>query len=157
MQAIQKWSLPTNMTEVCSFNGLARCYRKFVEKFSSIAVVLTHLTQRGTKFEWTEDSKQSFQEMKKHLVTAPSHTLPSRNGGFTIYSDASKMSLGCVLMQNGKVMAYASWQLKAYEQNCLTHNMEQAAVVTLKLWRHYLYKKPFKIFMNHKSLKYFFT
>ena len=75
-----------------------------------------------------------------------------------IYSDASKKALGCVLMQNGKVIGYASRQLKDYELNYPTHDLELAAVVfSLKIWRHYLYGVHYKIFTDHKSLKYLFT
>ena len=59
---------------------------------------------------------------------------------FTVYCDASRMGLGCVLMQNGRVLAYASRQLKKHEQNYPTHDLEMAAVIfALKIWRHYLY------------------
>ncbi|KAL4034988.1 hypothetical protein IC575_003662 [Cucumis melo] len=72
--------------------------------------------------------------------------------------DASKKGLGCVLMQQGKVVAYASRQLKSHEQNYPTHDLELAAVVfALKIWRHYLYGEKIQIFTDHKSLKYFFT
>ena len=75
-----------------------------------------------------------------------------------IYSDASKKGLGCVLMQQGKVIAYASRQLKSYEQNYPTHDLELAAVVfTLKIWRHHLYGEPCMIYTDHKSFKYLFT
>nr|GEZ32163.1 retrotransposon protein, putative, Ty3-gypsy subclass [Tanacetum cinerariifolium] len=75
-----------------------------------------------------------------------------------IYSDASKKGLGCVLMQHGKVIAYASRQLKPYEANYPTHDLELAVVVfALKIWRHYLYKETCNIFTDHKSLKYIFT
>ena len=75
-----------------------------------------------------------------------------------MYSDDSKKGLGCVLMQNGNVIAYASHQLKSYKQNYLTHDLELAAVVfARKIWRHYLYGKRCKIYTDHKSLKYFFT
>ncbi|GKA25886.1 putative nucleotidyltransferase, ribonuclease H, partial [Tanacetum coccineum] len=92
------------------------------------------------------------------LVSAPILTLPSGSGGFQIYSDASKKGLGCVLMQHGKVIAYASRQLKPYEVNYPTHDLELAAVVfALKIWRHYLYGEACDIFTDHKSLKYIFT
>ena len=90
-------------------------------------------------------------------------TIFSSKGSFAIYSDASQKGLGCVLMQNGKVVAYASPQLKInknknYEKNYPTHDLELAAVVfTLKIWRHYLYGERCEIFTGHKSLKYFFT
>ena len=91
-------------------------------------------------------------------MSAPVLIVPSGDEGFTIYSDASKMGLGCVLMQNNKVVAYASRQLKPYEQNYPTHDLELAAVVfALKIWRHYLYGVKCEIFTDHKSLKYIFT
>ena len=75
-----------------------------------------------------------------------------------VYSDASGKGLGCVLMQNGKVIAYASRQLKDYERNYSMHDLELAAIVfALKIWRHYLYGERIKIFTDHKSLKYLFT
>ena len=75
-----------------------------------------------------------------------------------IYSDASRKGLGCVLMQHGKVVAYASRQLKNYEQNYPTHDLELAAVVfALKIWRHYLYGERCEIYTDHKSLKYIYT
>nr|CAD1821754.1 unnamed protein product [Ananas comosus var. bracteatus] len=73
-------------------------------------------------------------------------------------SDASFNGLGCVLMQDGKVIAYASHQLKDYERNYPTHDLELAAVVfALKLWRHYLYGERCEVYTDHKSLKYLFT
>ncbi|KAL4033202.1 hypothetical protein IC575_006288 [Cucumis melo] len=97
-------------------------------------------------------------ELKQKLVTAPVLTVPDGSGSFVIYSDASKKGLGCVLMQQGKVVTYASSQLKSHEQNYPTHDLELAAAVfALKIWRHYLYGEKIQIFTDHKSLKYFFT
>ena len=138
--------------------GLAGYYRRFVEDFSKIAAPLTNLTRKGRKYEWTDACEKSFQELKKRLTTAPVLAIPEGNDGFVIYSDASKMGLGAVLMQNEKVIAYASRQLKDYEKNYPTHDLELAAVVfALKIWRHYLYGVQCKIFTDHQSLKYFFT
>jgi len=95
---------------------------------------------------------------KHRLVTAPVLTVPQGNEGFVVYSDASRQGLGCVLMQNGKVVAYASRQLKPHELNYPTHDLELAAVIfALKIWRHYLYGVRCEIYTNHKSLKYIFT
>ncbi|MGI4673420.1 Ty3/Gypsy family RNase HI domain-containing protein [Klebsiella pneumoniae] len=75
-----------------------------------------------------------------------------------MYSDASHKGLGCVLMQHGKVIAYASRQLKEYEIRYPTHDLELAAIVfALKIWRHYLYGEKCEIYSDHKSLKYIFT
>ena len=84
---------------------------------------------------WTEECEKSFQELKQRLVTTPILTIPSNLGGFVIYSGASRKGLGCALMQHGKVIAYASHQLKSYEQNYPTHDLELAAMVfALKIW-----------------------
>uniref|UniRef100_A0A2N9HRA9 RNA-directed DNA polymerase n=1 Tax=Fagus sylvatica TaxID=28930 RepID=A0A2N9HRA9_FAGSY len=158
IEAVVSWDRPTNVSEVRSFLGLAGYYRRFVEGFSRIAAPLTHLTRKNAKFEWKEECEKSFQELKQRLVTAPVLTIPSSSGGFVIYSDASRKGLGCVLMQHGRVVAYASRQLKNYEQNYPTHDLELAAVVfALKIWRHYLYGEKCEIYTDHKSLKYFFT
>ncbi|GJW51997.1 putative nucleotidyltransferase, ribonuclease H [Tanacetum coccineum] len=158
VEAITKWPRPTSVTEVRSFLGLAGYYRRFVEGFSRLALPLTKLMRKGEKFVWNEEREKSFEELKQRLVSAPILTLPSGSGGFQIYSDASKKGLGCVLMQHGKVIAYASRQLKPYEVNYPTHDLELAAVVfALKIWRHYLYGESCDIFTDHKSLKYIFT
>ncbi|KAA0056808.1 ty3-gypsy retrotransposon protein [Cucumis melo var. makuwa] len=102
--------------------------------------------------------ESSFQELKQKLVSAPVVLVPDGSGSFVIYSDALKKRLGCVLMQQSKVVAYASRQLKSHEQNYPTHDLELAAVVfALKIWRHYLYGEKIQVFTDHKSLKYFFT
>ena len=72
-----------------------------------------------------------------------------------MYCDASRVGLGCVLMQNGKVIAYASRQLRRHELNYPTHDLEMAAVIfALKIWRHYLYDEKCEIYTDHKSLQY---
>nr|GFB08167.1 putative reverse transcriptase domain-containing protein [Tanacetum cinerariifolium] len=130
VEAITKWPRPTSVTEVRSFLGLAGYYRRFVEGFSRLALPLTKLMRKGEEFIWNEEREKSFEELKQHLVSAPVLTLSSGSGGFQIYSDASKKGLGCVLMQNGKVIAYASRQLKPYEVNYPTYDLELAAVVS---------------------------
>ena len=75
-----------------------------------------------------------------------------------MYCDASKDGLSCVLMQEGRVIAYASRQLRRHELNYSTHDLELAVVVhALKIWRHYLYEQQCDIYTDHKSLKYIFT
>ncbi|KAA0056044.1 ty3-gypsy retrotransposon protein [Cucumis melo var. makuwa] len=119
---------------------------------------VSELTRKRAPFVWSKACEDSFQNLKQKLVTAPVLTVPDGSGSFVIYSDASKKGLGCVLMQQGKVVAYASRQLKSHEQNYPTHDLELAAVVfALKIWRHYLYGEKIQIFTDHKSLKYLFT
>ena len=158
IDAIVNWKLPTNVTEIRSFLGLAGYYRKFVEGFSKIAAPLTKLTRKEEKFVWSEACQQSFDELKRKLTSAPVQPLPSGQDGYTVYCDASRQGLGCVLMQHENVIAYASRQLKKHDQNYPTHDLELAAVVfALRIWRHYLYGVPCRIFTDHKSLKFLFT
>ena len=105
-----------------------------------------------------QSAKKVFKNLKKGLPTAPILTLPDDSGSFVIYSDASHKGLGCILMQHGKVIAYASRQLKDYELRYPTHGLELAAIVfALKIWRHYQYGEKCEIYIDHKSLKYLFT
>ena len=119
---------------------------------------MTELTKKDKKFVWTEACEKSFQELKKRLTTAPVLTLPDIHKDFVVFCDASQQGLGCVLMQDGRVVAYASRQLKVHEKNYPTHDLELAVVVhTLKIWRHYLIGNKCEIYTDHKSLKYIFT
>ncbi|KAA0052401.1 pol protein [Cucumis melo var. makuwa] len=158
IETVTNWPRPSTVSEIRSFLGLVDYYRRFVEDFSRIASPMTQLTRKGTPFVWSPACDSSFQELKQKLVTAPVLTVPDGSRSFVIYSDASKKGLDCVLMQQGKVVAYASRQLKSHEQNYPTHDLELAAVVfALKIWRHYLYGEKIQIYTDHKSLKYFFT
>ncbi|KAD6455060.1 hypothetical protein E3N88_09766 [Mikania micrantha] len=95
--------------------------------------------------------------LKEKLTQAPILALPDGNDDFVVYADASRQGLGCVLMQRGRVIVYASRQLKIHEANYPTHDLELAAVVfALRIWRHYLYGVKSTIYTDHKSLKYFF-
>jgi hypothetical protein len=70
---------------------------------------MIELLRKDKKFTWTESCEKSFQELKKRLTTAPVLTLLDFHQDFIIYCDTSRQDLGCVLMQGGKVVAYASW------------------------------------------------
>ncbi|CAL1405927.1 unnamed protein product [Linum trigynum] len=155
VEAVVSWAPPKDLYELRSFLGMAGYYRRFVEGFSKIAAPLTKLLRKNTKYVWDESCQKSFDELKKKLTTAPVLALPSNHGEFVVYSDASYQGLDCVLMQDGRVIAYASRQLCPHEVNYPTHDLELAAVVfALKIWRHYLYGETFKILTDHKSLKY---
>ncbi|WVZ52813.1 hypothetical protein U9M48_003835 [Paspalum notatum var. saurae] len=140
--------------EVRGFLGLAGYY----EGSLRIAKPMTSLLEKGVPFIWTKERQAAFDELKKRLTTAPVLTLLDLTKSFTVYCDASKEGLGCVLMQEGKVIAYASRQLRKHEVNYPTHDLELAAVVhALKIWRHYLFGNRCEIYTDHKSLKYIFT
>jgi transposase InsO family protein len=158
IEAVKEWPVPKNVKEIKSFLGLAGYYRKFVQDFSRIAAPLTKLTRMGVKYKWSEECMAAFEELKNRLTTAPILKMPTGTGDMVIYSDASGSGLGCVLMQYGHVIAYASRQLKTHERNYPTHDLELAAVIfALKIWRHYLLGDRVLIYTDHKSLKYIFT
>ena len=108
VEAVMNWKQPKSVFEVRSFLGLAGYYRRFIQDFSKLVKPMTHLTQKGVRFEWNENCERSFQELKKRLTSAPVLIIPERDHGYTVYCDASREGLGCVLMQDGKVVAYGS-------------------------------------------------
>ena len=98
--------------------------------------------RKGLPFVWTDKQQESFGKLKEILTVAPVLIQPEPGKEFTVYSDASHVGLGCVLMQKGKVVAYASRQLKTHEVNYPTHDLELAAVVfALKIWSHIYTKR----------------
>ena len=90
---------------------------------------MTKLLQKDVKFVWSPACEEAFQALKKFLTSAPVLAQPDINRPFDVYCDASRTRLGCVLMQDGHVIAYASHQLKKHELNYPTHDLELATVV----------------------------
>ncbi|GJR34561.1 putative reverse transcriptase domain-containing protein [Tanacetum coccineum] len=129
IEAVKNWKGPTTPSEIRSFLGLAGM-----------------------------EQEEAFQTLKDNLCNALILSLPDGVEDFVVYYDASNQGLGCVLMQRGKVIAYASRQLKIHEKNYTTHDLELGAVVfALKTWRHYLYGTKSVIYTNHKSLQHIFN
>jgi hypothetical protein len=119
---------------------------------------MTELLEKDKQFEWTPACEASFQELKKRLTTASVLVMTDMEKPFSLYCDAPGQGSGCVLMQDGCMIAYASRQLRKHEVNYPTHDLELAAVVhALKIWRHYLMGKRCELYIDHKSLKYIFT
>ncbi|GJV05930.1 reverse transcriptase domain-containing protein [Tanacetum coccineum] len=157
IEAVKNWKTPTTPSEIRSFLGLAGYYRRFIANFSKIAKPLTSLTQKNQKYVWGVEQEEAFQTLKNNLCDAPILTLPDGVEDFIVYCDASNQGLGCVLMQRGKVIAYASRQLKIHEKNYTTHDLELGTVVfSLKTLRHYLYGTKSVIYTDHKSLQHIF-
>ncbi|KAG8498858.1 hypothetical protein CXB51_005230 [Gossypium anomalum] len=136
----------------------SRLLQKVGGSFSVMAAPLTKLIRKGAPFVWTEKQQEAFEKLKRVLTEALVLIQPESGQDFTVYSNVSHLSLGCVLMQEGQVVAYASRQLKPHEVNYPTHDLELAAVIfVLKIWRHYLYRERCVIYTDHKSLKYLLT
>ncbi|WVZ51513.1 LOW QUALITY PROTEIN: hypothetical protein U9M48_002657 [Paspalum notatum var. saurae] len=141
---------PETVTEIRSFLGLVGYYRRFIKDFSKTAKPMTSLTKKNAKY--------AFQTLKKLLTSAPVLAQPDVTKPLDVYCDAPGNGLGYVLMQEGRVIAYASRQLRKHEVNYPTHDLELAAVVhALKIWRHYLLGNTCHIYTDHKSPKYILT
>ena len=126
---IIEWKPPKNVTEARSFLGLVGYYRRVVKGFSMTVASMTRLFHKNVKFEWSEKCQVSFDKTEAPVLTQPTY-----GKEYVIFSDASSNGLGCVLMQEGKVVAYASRQLKPHEKSYPTHDLELAAIVfALKL------------------------
>nr|GEY30098.1 putative reverse transcriptase domain-containing protein [Tanacetum cinerariifolium] len=127
-------------------------------EFTVMPFGLTNAPTKCKTFNWGEEYELAFQTLKDKYCNAPVLALSDGPEEFVVYCDASRIGLGCVLMQRSKVIAYASRHLKIHEKNYTTHDLELRAVVfTLKIWRHYLYGRKSVIYTDHKSLQYIFS
>jgi hypothetical protein len=158
VQQVMDWKPPTTVRQNRSFLGLAGYYRRFIPDFSRIAKPMTELLKKGVKYEWSLKCEDAFHALRQHRTTAPVLAQPDNTKPFEVYCDALGTGLGCVLMQDNRVIAYASRALRPHEQNYPTHDLELAVVVhALKIWMHYLMGAHCNIYTDHKSLKYIFT
>ena len=107
IEVAKQWIIPTSTSNIRSFLGLEGYYRRFVEGFSSIAFPLTRMTQKMVKFQQSDDCVKNFAKLKTTLTITPVLTLPVGLDGYVIYCYASRVCLGCVLMQRDKVIEYA--------------------------------------------------
>ena len=108
IEAVSEWPRPMTVIVIISFWGLTGYYRRFVQDFSKIATPMTRLTQKNVKSVWSDAYENSFQFLKERLTITSVLILPNGEGKYTACCDASRVGLGCVLMQNGRVVAYAS-------------------------------------------------
>jgi hypothetical protein len=129
VQEVMDWKPPTSVHQIRSFLGLAGYYRRFIPDFSRIARPMTERLKKGVKFSWDHKCKDAFHTLRAHLTTAPVLAQPDVSKPFDIYCDASRIGLGCVLMQDNRVIAYASRALRTHEQNYPTHDLELAAII----------------------------
>jgi hypothetical protein len=130
---IMGWKAPRDVWGIKSSIGMAGYNRCFIEGFSKIARPMTALLAKKVEFKWTPECQESFETLKKKLTTTLVLILSDVHKPFSVYCDASYTRLGCVLMQEGRVVAYSSRKLKIHERNYSTHDLELAVVVhTLK-------------------------
>jgi hypothetical protein len=105
VQEVMDWKPPKSVHQIRSFLGLAGYYHRFILDFSRIAKPMTELLKKGVKFVWSEEYDQAFHTLRKHLTSAPVLTQPDMSKPFEVFCDASCTGLGCVLMQENRVIA----------------------------------------------------
>ncbi|MCO5554136.1 hypothetical protein L7F22_007662 [Adiantum nelumboides] len=158
IEAIRNWPDLKNVHEVRSFLGLCSYYRRYVRKFAEIASPLHMLTQKGVPFSWGVTEFTVFQTLKDKMTTGPVLILPDLQKSFEVYCDACGRSLGAVLMQEGRVIAYESRMFSKPEMTAQIYEKELLAVIhALTHWRHYLLGADFTVFTDHQSFCYFLS
>jgi hypothetical protein len=123
------WQPPKSAHQILSFLGLAGYYPRFIPDFSRIAKPMTELLKKGVKFVWSEACDKAFRKLRELLTSAPVLAQPDNSRAYDVYCDASDTGLSCVLMQENRVIAYASRALRPHENNYPTHDLELAGVV----------------------------
>ncbi|KAF1314711.1 Retroelement pol polyprotein, partial [Globisporangium splendens] len=154
--AIAKWPTPTNQKELLSFLGLAGYYRRFICNFATLALPLSSLAKKDTKWEWNEPQRMAFDALKEALQQAPVLKLPDYDREFIVTTDASGHCIGGVLSQKygsaDHPIAFYSKKLGTHELNWPTHEKELFAIkMGLEKWRHCLYGRPFILFTDNSA------
>lgn len=154
VEAIRTWPVPTIITEVRSFHGLASFYRRFVSHFSNITAPLTDC-MKGTTFTWTPEAQQAFDMIKSKLVSTQILALPDFSVLFELHCDACKNGIGAVLSQQGRPIAFFSEKIAGSRARYSTYDVEFYAIVqAIKHWRHYLFHQEFVLYTDHDALKH---
>jgi hypothetical protein len=146
VKEVLDWKLSTSVCEVWSFLGLVGYYGRFIPNFSKIMKPITELLKKGNRYVWSDVCDEALKNLKKLLTTSPVLAQPDIDKLFDVYCDTSGTGLRGVLMQEGQVISYSSWQLMHHEEHYPTHDLELAVVVmALQTWCHYLHRNVFHI------------
>ena len=162
IRAIQDWPTLTTVRHVRQFLGLAGYYRRFVRDFAKLSAPLTELQKQDVPWRWESAEQAAFQAIKDAITSAPVLAPFDPEMPVTVHTDASDSAIGAVLsLGTGTAkhpVAFESRKLNAAEQNYPTHERELLAVVhALKIWRHYLLGRPFRLCTDNSSLQYLRT
>ncbi|KAE8717722.1 hypothetical protein F3Y22_tig00110029pilonHSYRG00062 [Hibiscus syriacus] len=150
IRAIEEWKVPTKVTELRSFLGFANYYWHFVKGYSKITAPLTELLKKDTRWDWSPKCQTAFDELKLAMISEPVLVLPDHTKSFEVFTDASDVAIGDVLMQEGHPVAYERWKLNETERRYMVHEKEMTAVVyCLRTWRHYLLGSKFIVFTDN--------
>ena len=156
--AINKFPQPQNVDNVRSFLGLCGYYRSFIKGFATLASPLTKLLKKEVPFHWNTAQEASFQNLKHALTNAPVLAFPNYEDPFVLYTDASGLGLGAVLMQpdacgKNRAIAFASRTLNPAESNySVTHQETLAVVWALKKFRDIIHGYPITVYTDHAAV-----
>ena len=163
VQGVIEWLVPKSMKDVQKFLGLANYYRRFVKDFAMIAKPLYEMTRKDKKWNWEERQQKEFEELKRRFMTEPVLVTPDLDKEMRVKADVSDFAMGGVLSmkcedERWRPVAYISKLLNEAERNYEIQDKEMLVIIRcLETWRHFLEgaKGQFKIWTDHKNLKYF--
>jgi hypothetical protein len=155
-EALSKWPSPQTIKQLRGFLGTVGYYRHFINKFAELALPLTKLLKKDTKFEWTDKCEETKLQLIKAITSAPVLQPPDYSKKFTVTTDASNHALGAVLSQDGKPIEFLSKKFNDTEINWATHEKELFAMVyAINQWRHYLQTSiPFEVVTDNITVTY---
>ena len=161
IKTVKKWKTPMKVKDVESFLGFANFHRRFIQNFSYTAKPLNKLKEKK-EWTWNKEHQKAFEELKNKITSQPVLSLPKREGKFRVETDTSGHAIRGVLSQEQegkqKLIAFLFRTMQLAERNYKIYDKELLTIVeALAKWRQYLLDaiEPFKIWMDHKNLKYF--
>ncbi|KAL5848802.1 hypothetical protein ACOSQ4_006815 [Xanthoceras sorbifolium] len=148
------WPLPKDVSALRGFLGLTGYYRRFVKHYGLIARPLTNMLKKDN-FEWTDEAKLAFENLKRAMTQTPVLALPDFNKTFEVYTDASGEAIGAVLVQDNRPLAFISQALGPMKKAWSTYARKMLAVIhAVKVWRPYLMGRKFTIVTDQQALRH---
>ncbi|MCO5584058.1 hypothetical protein L7F22_037980 [Adiantum nelumboides] len=158
VEAIKSWPDLKTVHNVRSFLGLCSYYRRFIQNFAEIASRLHALQKKWVTFRWTQKEISAFNLLKEKMTSDPVIVLPDLRKSFVVQCDACDSSIGAMLKQDGRVVAYKSRILQGPEKTMQVYEKELSTVIhALLSWKHYLLGADFIVQTDHQALRYFLT
>ncbi|MCO5558788.1 hypothetical protein L7F22_012375 [Adiantum nelumboides] len=156
VESILRWPAPRNLKELHIFLRMSGFYRQYVKDYEKIAFPLTDQLRTKTKnISWGESQQRSLDKLKVAIAAAAVFTIVDPNETFVLETDASGETMGAVLMQRGRSVAFESKKLDRAQRNYLAYERELLAIIhALKKWKQYLYGATFEVRTDHESLKW---
>ncbi|KAL5832702.1 hypothetical protein ACOSQ3_016376 [Xanthoceras sorbifolium] len=154
IEAMVDWSLPKDVSALRGFLGLTGYYQRFIKHYGLVARLLTSMLKKDN-FEWTEEARLAFEDLKMAMTQTPVLALPNFDKTFEVCTDASGEGIGAVLVQEKRPLAFISKALGPMKKACSTYAREMLAVIhAVKIWRPYLLERKFTIVTDQQALRH---